>query len=271
MVLWRDDINRRLDAAFDIKMAYPEVMSGIDALRALVERGVDRDKDRLENAVRAFLAGQYEVDREIRFKQVDLRNRLFDFFVDVSVSLGSVGQISSKRARDAFSFLRWLGLRTQRERVSASLGVDYDRVGRHESPPGAADVILHPRSVAALGKVVLEGAPGQGKSTLGQYVCQVHRARLLDKREDLGRLSDAHRRAPVRLPIRVDLRDFAAWIGGRSPFTHGGATSPPDLRTLEGFLAAAISRNAGGVEFASLGCPICLQVIGGVGCSRRPR
>ena len=34
---WRDDINRRLDGSWDIKLRYPEVMFGQDFLRLLLE------------------------------------------------------------------------------------------------------------------------------------------------------------------------------------------------------------------------------------------
>lgn len=39
---WRDDINRRLDANWDIKLRCPEVMSGQDFLRLLLEPPLDR-------------------------------------------------------------------------------------------------------------------------------------------------------------------------------------------------------------------------------------
>jgi hypothetical protein len=43
---WRDDINRRLDTAWDLKWAYPEIMTGPDLLRALIESGLSEDCQR---------------------------------------------------------------------------------------------------------------------------------------------------------------------------------------------------------------------------------
>lgn len=87
---------------------------------------------------------------------------------------------------------------------------------------------------AHLGAALLIGGPGQGKSTLGQLACQVHRAALLLPIEDelttrqssLVRSLDFSRttkpeqvdeqfhqraRAPL-LPLQIALPDFAAWL-----------------------------------------------------------
>src|SRR5205807_373062 len=68
-------------------------------------------------------------------------------------------------------------------------------------------------------RIVLEGAPGQGKSTLGQYLCQVHRLRILQRAEAAGDLPLQHQTSPVRIPFRIDLRDLATWMQGEDPFT----------------------------------------------------
>jgi hypothetical protein len=39
---WRNDLSRRLDNAWDIKWVYPELMTGPDLLRALIESGPPR-------------------------------------------------------------------------------------------------------------------------------------------------------------------------------------------------------------------------------------
>ncbi len=84
---WRDDINRRLDNAWDLKWAYPDLLSGPDFLRIIIESGLSEHRDRRSAAVRAFLKNQYDLDEEVRFKQVELQNRLLDLFVDVPITL----------------------------------------------------------------------------------------------------------------------------------------------------------------------------------------
>ena len=99
--------------------------------------------------------------------------------------------------------------------------------------------------------VVLEGAPGQGKSTLAQYVCQVHRARLLSRGDFLAAISEQHRKAAVRLPFKVDLRDFATWLSRRDPFIpqQSEVNTANWAPTLEGFIARLVSFHAGGAQF----------------------
>ena len=48
---------------------------------------------------------------------------------------------------------------------------------------GTATLLLSESGGGRLNQVVIEGAPGQGKSTLVQYLCQVHRMRLLENAE----------------------------------------------------------------------------------------
>jgi hypothetical protein len=80
---WRNDINRRLDDAWSLKWIYPELMTGPDFLRWIAETGLSEHKDRRSSTVRAFLRSQYQMDEEVRFKQVELQNKLLDLFVDV--------------------------------------------------------------------------------------------------------------------------------------------------------------------------------------------
>ena len=76
---------------------------------------------------------------------------------------------------------------------------------------GLADVLLTDTD-RPFRKFLIEGAPGQGKSTASQYVCQVHRARILEKSDKLSQLPSKHRHAPERLPFRIELRRYASWL-----------------------------------------------------------
>ena len=95
--------------------------------------------------------------------------------------------------------------------------------------------------------MILEGAPGQGKSTISQYICQIHRMRIL-ARDATTSLDSDHLDASVRLPFKVDLRDFATWLSGGNPFGTESSENPPaqSLRTLETFLAAFVRSASGG-------------------------
>ena len=80
---WRDDIDRRLDDAWDLKFAYPALFSGTDLLRLVIEASPSEGRERRRNAITAFLSSQFESDREVKFKQAELENDIFDLFTDV--------------------------------------------------------------------------------------------------------------------------------------------------------------------------------------------
>lgn len=56
---WRDDINRRLDNSWSIKWSYPEILTGQDIIRFIIEKGLTEDAERRASAIRAFLRDQY--------------------------------------------------------------------------------------------------------------------------------------------------------------------------------------------------------------------
>lgn len=241
MCWWREDIARRLDDALDLKWAYPEIMSGPDILRLIVEHGLTEAAQRRTNTIRAFLRDQYNRDKEVRFKQIELQNDLLDLFIDVPVTLRDQ---SVKRTRVGIE--RRAFFLAARER-----GAENEFPGNREPSMGAASMLLHPLIQEHVPRILLEGAPGQGKSTITQYVCQVHRQRLLGDATLDDRISTEHRNNPVRLPFRVDLRDFAVWLKKRDPFASDDSTTPPSHwhRSLESFLAAVVRHHSGGADF----------------------
>ncbi|MDA9525710.1 hypothetical protein XI06_36675 [Bradyrhizobium sp. CCBAU 11434] len=151
---WRDDLDRRVDGHADIKWSYPEIIRGSDLLQALFEGALGEDSRRRDNALHAYLAAQFNDDKEVKFKQVDLSHSLLDLFVDTSLSFT---ENDEKIIRHA----------------------SYDRhaifnhyTARHSGNVLAAHFFLKSDVTSPFLKSVLEGAPGQGKSTISQYICQ---------------------------------------------------------------------------------------------------
>jgi hypothetical protein len=83
----------------------------------------------------------------------------------------------------------------------------------------------------------IKGGPGQGKSTLTQYVCQLQRAALIlganapevlpKQRETAEEIKETAEQAELwpgapRIPISVELKDFAQWFGRRPEFQTTG-------------------------------------------------
>jgi hypothetical protein len=70
-------------------------------------------------------------------------------------------------------------------------------------------------------KIVIIGTPGQGKSTLGQQIAQVYRAKWLGKTYEFTSQVKVK-----RIPFRVELKSFAQWLANN-----------PKSGNLESFLA----------------------------------
>jgi hypothetical protein len=102
---WRDDINRRMDAAWDVKWVYPELMTGPDLIRAIIENGPKETRERREAAMRAFITEQYSIDREVKFKQVELQNSLLDLYIDVPIT--SPQGSSQKKHRNYYHVIHY--------------------------------------------------------------------------------------------------------------------------------------------------------------------
>ncbi len=239
---WRDDLNRRLDNAWDLKWAYPEIMTGQDMLRYVLEEGLLEHKSRRVSAIKAFVRKQYDDDKEVKFKQVQLENRLFDLFIDVPVSARRVHSDS----RPGFKILEEL----MRDQVSMQNIEAFVYRKGERGFLGAASMLLHPITQEYISHVVLEGAPGQGKSTIAQYICQVHRMRILGM--NLDTVPRQHRPLSLRIPFKIDLRHLATWLSKQNPFSPDDSKAIPEnwYKSLESFLAAQVRYQSGGCEFS---------------------
>ena len=237
---WRDDLSRRLDNQPDLRWAFSELITGPDLLRLLLEFGLQDNLQRRMLAVRAHLSDQFEQDKEVRFKQIELQNDLLDLFIDVPVI------VVPPRVRSHIPSVRHLRRLGRRYVVDQEFTRETD-----DEEIGCAATLLDPRFQNEFPLVVIEGAPGQGKSTIAQYVSQLHRMRLLNRPlpEDHP---DQYQRFRVRLPFKIDLRDFSTWISGGNPFiTDADGTGDDGIqRSLETFLAAQVAHHSGGSSFS---------------------
>ena len=247
--LWRDELNRRLDSAWDLKWAYPEIMTGSDFLRAILESGLSEERERRETTIRAFLTQQFKADEQVRFRQGELQRPLLDLFTDVPAGL------RDNHVKDDTSELF---KRIKHRLLNAGLGeVDADAgeyVRTTDRVVGAATLLLSTVFQENMPRIVLEGAPGQGKSTVSQYICQIHRLRLLKRDDLLRKISKNHKNnVAARLPIKVDLRDFATWLDKEDPFDTSSSRTLPSgwKKSLEVFIAFLIGFQAGGTEFSA--------------------
>ncbi|MFF0013054.1 NACHT domain-containing protein [Streptomyces sp. NPDC005374] len=225
-VWWRCDIDARVDAApTELKWAHADMLAGHDLVRYFVHGTQATARDQaLRTLVMKVMATQWEEDSKVKFKQVELTTHdLDDLFIDVEATRAS--EPRSLRART-------------------------EQLELGEEPAdltGAAQYLLHTSRPFTL----VRGEPGQGKSTLSQYVCQRHRAAYLNETDDTALAPAAQEGAAnARVALRVDLQDYAAWLVGQEPFADEPGTAEKGLRRdghLEHFLAVFLTAHSGGL------------------------
>ncbi|MDX8510895.1 NACHT domain-containing protein [Mesorhizobium captivum] len=242
-VWWRDDLERRIDSAQNIKWSYPEIIKGTDLLQILCEATAQGEPQRRVEALRSFMVYQYRYDDRLKFKQIDLHKGIADMFVDVPARLLiSEEQKLSERWKQTVT--SWLD--GDRTIPSDFLEIDERYSHRESSKLGALQLLVNADFSRHFPRVVVEGAPGQGKSTITQFLCQIHRMTLLGRTE-ISKVKSTNKPIDVRIPFRVDLRDYATWISGFDPFSENAgvprmADSSP---VLESFLAFLVSHHTG--------------------------
>lgn len=225
--LWREAIDGMVDSAPDtITWAYADMLAGWDLIRYLIdEQGKSRRDSGLRELVRKVAADQWDEDEKVKFSQVDIdRERVADLFVDVTAD-----RLRAPRTKAAKPLLS-----------TGSVG-------------GAASYLLSGSAPFTL----VRGAPGQGKSTLSQYVCQAHRAAFVP-----GPVRTTHLPAvsEPRFPLRFDLSSYAAWLRGVDVFDSAadatqrrGKQRTAAESTIECFLAEFMTHASGGAKVTPSG------------------
>lgn len=218
---------------------------GVETLVKIRKDHEDRHdrRERIEATLRAYSVQQFGVDDKVLFEQVDLNGPSVDsMFVDVPFACRPDSRVSGLMQQIASDYPG---------------DVEAANVADGQIVTGAAQSLLHPYWS---GNALLIGGPGQGKSTLLQYVCQFYRARLLDRvdysgeEQQLSKLTDRK-----RVPIRLDLRKYATWASAvllnpgeqnrRRNKRKGKEKTPSHWPSIEEYIAAEIKRGSGGRQF----------------------
>lgn len=240
---WRADLDARVATApRELTWSFAEMLAGHEAIRYLIEADhSETQRTHLRDLVQKAVAAQWQEDAKVKFRQVELDSYdLADLFVDVGAH-------------------RLSGPENQQRVLGLPRRFNVDQVDAHDGPGRAERGHVELGGAAAYLQsadhpmTVVRGEPGQGKSTLGQFLCQVHRAALLGRQEQLGGdpvLNTALPAARTRVPLRVDLRDYGLWLDGGDPFadteSEPARQRPRKLGTLEEFLAALLTTRSGG-------------------------
>ncbi len=194
-------------------------------------------KDRITSTIRLYIGNQYEIDDRVLFEQVDLHGPTVDaMFVDVPFACSPETAIAEVI-----------------ERIAAEHPGDQEALAAAGDGvvAGAAQALLHANW---RGNALLVGGPGQGKSTLLQYVCQFHRSRMLGKDAYVGENQQLPELTPTtRVAIRLDLRRYAQWAVAKAPAVKAKKGKPaarPVWRSIEQYIVAEVKKNSGGHDFS---------------------
>ena len=226
-VWWRESITSFLDRSPDLWLAFPQLFPG--GVAPLLAHALNHSSEGLSRTFRLDMTAQYKRDRVVKFRQVDLEQQLFHLFVDLDVD------IFVDRADP-------LGPSSRRpDHIFHSREVDAASPFRTTRPYRGSNTALEllVDDELRIPRILLEGGPGQGKSTITQMAAQIYRQRLLpSSADDISRTADWNSLSKARLPLRLVLRDFAEWLAG----TADG--------TLEQYIARVIGRDSGGASVA---------------------
>jgi hypothetical protein len=228
-VWWQEQIMAYLDQMPVLWNGFPKMFAGNKVpLLAEVAR---TSPGTLPRAVRIALGNQYEREVNVKFRQIDLEKSLFKLFVDLDVTSQ---YLAPEEQRELLLAEMYQGLPDepiQKRDDSIFSGHRYMPFER-EHLVSAIGVLLNERE-ALTRKIVLEGGPGQGKSTLTQMAAQIYRQRILD----IENIDPEERWRPpskVRLPFRIELRNYAEHLSNDAEFS------------IEQYIATIIKRDSGG-------------------------
>ena len=219
-VWWGERITSLLDWAPTLWQAFPELFPG--GVPPLLGTAATASAEGLSRTLKLAITQQHIRDSQIKFRQIELEKRLIDLFVDLDFDFVS----------DPDEFIR-LQHSSNLPQSSTKLLLSDDVSFRLHSGSGTVLQLLLNDDIG-ISKILLEGGPGQGKSTITQMAAQIYREKFLEVRDSDERDPTWHQFCQLRIPIRLELRDFAHWL----------STNPDG--TLEQYIAITISQDSGG-------------------------
>jgi hypothetical protein len=226
-IWWQEQLTAYLDLMPPIWRSFPSLFPG--NIVPLLAQVAEDSASELPRAVRLMLDHQYARDSKVKFRQIQLEQNLSKLFVDLDVDIHHLPLEDRQCLLNPSITEESMPLEDLAESGST---IEHSQL-RHFGETASAIGLILDESINATRKILLEGGPGQGKSTITQMAAQIYRQYVLG-RNDLdpeGRWSPPQK---VRLPLRIELKDFAEWLNENSD------------SSVEEYLAFRIKRYSGG-------------------------
>ena len=225
-VWWGERITTALDWSPDLWQAYREIFPG--GTPPMLDSVTRQDANGLARTIRLAVSQQYRRDKVVKFRQVELEDRLLDLFVDLDYRLWDEHGDSSPGA----------GRRRFRRRSGHHYIIDgFGGIQMRSVADSALNLLIDDET--AVPRLLLEGGPGQGKSTITQMVAQIYREKLLGTSDCASRDKTWLQQCRLRLPFRLELRYFAEWL------------SDNESGTLDQYIGVELGRSSGGATVAA--------------------
>ena len=229
-IWWQSDVVALIDRTPSVWAAFPEIFAG--AIVPMLGRVAQMSSRGPAAALRAAMADRYTAEKQVKFRQIDLDRDLASLFIDVNHANASWEVVFEhflpKSGRN------WSG----KTRIWRGAGLSLS--AKHL--PSLADAEQHllntlmgESAVEQRERYLIEAGPGHGKSTVTQMLAQIYRQELLGRKDfqPEGRWQPPSK---LRIPIRIELRQFAEWLADNDG-------------SLEQYTSRQIARQSGGQTF----------------------
>ena len=232
-----DKIRSILDNSIDIRLAYMAWITPGDVLAATMQH-MPSSPIQLDAILHNFLQKEMLADEYVNLEQAghDVRKGipLASVFVDLHTTPQTVpSSPGNLRPHEQSAIHRLPAEQPSQGFINTILELSKERL-HHQYPidVAAAQGVEASTRRSARGRFVLIGGPGQGKTTVAQFICQIFRAALVSRLQK-GKLSEEVQRAlstiqdhcreedivvspTPRFPFKVVLNEFASALSDSS-------------------------------------------------------
>jgi hypothetical protein len=224
-VWWSEHVTALLDIFPQTWRAFPNLFAGnVVPMFAAISEPLASD-GATPAAINLALAKHFKRDSQVKFQQIDLQNDIFKLFVDLEVKISGSDSLKKHFITEYCADSQVIP--TEDSDGSADQEAQLELLGIEELS-AVGFLLVEPKNKGS--RLIVEGGPGQGKSTVTQVVAQIHRSLLLKKKINHSVLPTPTK---LRVPFRIELRYLAEWVSLNSG-------------SLEQYICEQITSDSGG-------------------------